>query len=110
MSESITMEEIIRILEENSIATVKARVDDYGFSRTIKFSVYDTDFYIRWYQNESTLEIGDNKRCPEIKFKYIGLDTTYPLVDGNRSLEFSYEYPFPYHTFRIPLELKEPNK
>ena len=100
-------EEIIEFLDRVGVKAILVNHDDFGFSRKIKFTIYGIDYYITWFSNQSTLSIGDNKRAAQIPFKYIGLDDTYPLVDGNRSIEFSYEYPFPYHTFRIPLEIKE---
>ena len=88
--------------------------DKYGFSRKIKFKVYDIDYYIIWFTNESTLHIGEGIRTARIPFKYMYLDTTYPLVYGNSSIGFSYtknekkslcSREYPYEVFRIPIEL-----
>lgn len=87
---------------------------DEEFSREIEFKVYDRVYRIVWYANESTLYIGKDKRSPFIKFKYLTINDTMPIVGGNKNLQFSYEKfekksifdkEYPYHTFRIPLAL-----
>ena len=107
------LEDTIKFLESFDIVVEKVDLDACGYSRTIKFTIYDQVFKIVWFNNESNLKIGDSKRAACIPFKYIYLDTTYPLVGGNRSLGFSYsinknagmfDRVFDYAVFRIPLE------
>ncbi len=83
-----------------------------GYSRTIQFVLDEQTYQIVWFNNESKLKIGTNNRSPFVNFKYIYLDTTYPLVGGNKSLGFSFakkecvgmfDQPFSYQDFRIPL-------
>jgi hypothetical protein len=111
-----TREEIIDFLRLNGINAELSNLDDCGFSRTIDFKVYDIDYRIIWYHNESNLCVGHHNRAAKIPFKYIYFDVCFPLVGGNRSIGFSYtkqdkksmfDREFPYEVFRIPLELKE---
>lgn len=108
------LEEMVTFLESFGVVVKRVDYDSYGYSRTIKFTIYDQVFKIFWFNNESTLKIGDSKRASFIPFKYIYLDTTYPLAGGNKSLGFSYninknvgmfDRVFDYALFRIPLEI-----
>lgn len=112
--EPITKEEIIQFLKDLGITCELAHVDVTGFSRTVKFTVYDIEYMVLWYCNESILRIGGGNRAACIPFKYMYLDTTFPLVNGNKSIGFSYtkneckaifDREYPYGIFRIPLEL-----
>ena len=111
---AVGFDEIIEALNKLGIKNEIVNVDKYGFSRTIQFKVYDTIYRIIWFVNQSTLTIGEGKRPAQIPFKYIYYDNTFPLVDGNKSLGFSFvkfekksifDRQFPYEVFRIPLEL-----
>lgn len=115
VEQPISFEDIIRTLETLEIKTEIVDKDKYGFSRTIKFKVYDIIYKIEWYKNESKLLIGEGKRPAQIPFKFIYFDRNYPLVDNNKSIGFSYsktekrsvfDREYPYEVFRIPLEIK----
>lgn len=104
----------IEFLEKLNIKTEKINVDKYGFSREISFKVYDIDYRIVWFVNQSTLYVGNGNRAACLPFKYIYLDMCYPLIGGNRSIGFSYtkfkkesifDREYPYEVFRIPIEL-----
>lgn len=84
------------------------------FNRIIEFKVYGIEYNIEWFTNCSHLRIGRHPRAARIPFRYIYVDRTYPLVDKNLSLGFSYHHTpavnvfdreFPYEVFRIPLEI-----
>lgn len=106
---------ITDFLKQYGIDAKHSQPDERGFCRTIEFQVYGIQYKIIWFVNQSTLEIGGGERPAQIPFKYIYLDTTFPLVRGNKSLGFSYsikedfklwESPFPYEVFRLPLEIE----
>lgn len=110
----ISKEQIITFLNGLGIETELINVDKYGFSREISFKVYETEYVIDWWVNQSYLHIGTHVRSAQIPFKYIFLDDTFPLVDGNRSLAFSdekyekksiFDREYPFGIFRIPLDL-----
>ena len=110
-----TKEEIISFLESFGIKPVLINVDKYGFSREIKFEVYGQIYVIDWWINQSYLHIGNFNRSAQIPFKYLYLDTTFPLVDGNRSLAFAdeklerkstFDREYPFAVFRIPIDLE----
>lgn len=113
-----TLEDFESILEELDIKTIPINENNItSFYRMISFKIYNQIYLIEWYKNNSTLFVGDNKnhRAPRIPFKYMYIDTTYPLVNENKSLGFSYvkykpesifDSLYPYETFRIPLEIK----
>ncbi len=112
--ETSGLDDIIKYLNEIDISTEYVNKDKYGFSRTIKFKVYDTIYRISWFKNQSELLIGENKRCSRIPFKYIYFDNTYPCIGGNKCIGFSqvkfekknmFDKEFPYECFRIPIEL-----
>lgn len=112
--DAIGREEIIEFLNKIGIKANLVDENEHGFSRTISFTVYEIEYRIVWFINNSTLYIGNNKRAACIPFKYMYLDTTFPLVGGNRSIGFSYtklkkesmfDRSFPYEVFRIPIEL-----
>lgn len=111
---AIGFDEIIEALNKLGIENELVNKDKYGFSRTIQFKIYDITYRIIWFVNQSTLTIGEGKRPAQIPFKYIYFDNTFPLIDGNKSLGFSFvkfekksifDRQFPYEVFRIPLEL-----
>ena len=111
---AVGFDEIIETLNKLGIKNEIVNKDKYGFSRTIQFKVYDITYRIIWFVNQSTLTIGEGKRPAQIPFKYIYFDNTFPLIDGNKSLGFSFvkfekksifDRQFPYEVFRIPLEL-----
>ncbi len=109
----IGLDEILDLLKKNNIKAKLVDFDNYGFSRTIAFSVYEIDYRIVWFKNQSNLMIGNHKRSPIIPFRYMCLDNTFPLVEKNRSIAFYYkkenkgflknEHPF--ESFRIPIEI-----
>lgn len=89
---------------------------DGSYSRTIQFVVDEQIYQILWFNNESKLRIGVSKRASFVVFKYIYLDTTFPLISGNKGLGFSFtkkgmkgmfDQEFNYYDFRLPLEIKE---
>lgn len=110
------IEEMEELLNKVGVKSERINIDKYGFSREIKFKIYDQEFVIQWYHNQSTLYVGKGNRSPCIPFKYLIYDNTYPLIDGNKSLAFCDELvdnPFygkrhPFASFRIPLELAHP--
>lgn len=108
----MTLEKIVELFKKYGIKTEYINHDGYNYSRTISFRVYDIDYRIVWFCNESSLHIGEGKRAACIPFKYCYYDTTFPIVGGNRSIGFSYKKEennpirsFPYEVFRIPIEL-----
>lgn len=110
----MTLEEIKELLNRHGVETEYTDIDNHGFSRRIAFKVYDIDYKIVWFCNQSTLEIGHGKRPACIPFKYVYFDNTYPLINGNKSIGFSYskkektsrfDRVYPYEVFRIPLEI-----
>jgi hypothetical protein len=113
----ITKEEIVEFLESLGIKTELINADSIGWSREVKFTIYDTTYIIEWYHNQSTLHIGEHQRSARILFKYMFFDNTYPLIGGNRSIAFSYialernsifDKLYPYEVFRIPIEPTQP--
>lgn len=112
--DAICFEKIIKTLNDVGIKTEIINKDEYGFSRTIDFKVYEIEYRIVWFINESTLYIGGGVRAAQIPFKYIYIDRTYPLFGGNKSVAFSYvknkkesifDREFPFGCFRIPIEI-----
>lgn len=113
MEKTIERDEIIKFLNDLGIETQLLGNDD-SYKRTIAFKVYGIDYRIVWFVNQCTLEVGAHDRSAKLPFNYMYLDTTYPLVGGNKSIGFSYhkleresiwdrEYPF--EVFRIPIEI-----
>ena len=109
-----SIESITSFLKECNIKFFIDNNENESFNRNIHFIIYDIEYVINWYVNESTLYIGNHKRASQIPFKYIYFDDSYPLVGENKSLGFSYtklekEYfysrDFPYESFRIPIEI-----
>lgn len=110
----LNVEQMCEFLNKHGIKTTMINPADTGYSRTIQFKVYEVDYRIVWFINESTLQIGSGDRPAQIPFKYIYFDTTFPLVKDNKSIGFSYvknevkgwfDWEFPYEVFRLPLEL-----
>jgi len=111
-----TKEEMIDFLGSVGIKAELINIDKYGFSREIEFKVYDITYIIDWWVNQSYLHIGNHVRSAQIPFKYLYLDTTFPLVGGNRSLGFSdiklerrsiFDREYPFGVFRIPIDLEQ---
>ncbi len=107
-------EEMVLFLEGLGLNVDDNNIDNEIFCREIKFSVYGIDYKITWYKNESTLKIGSGNRPACIPFRYMYLDTTFPIIEGNRSIGFSYvknkktsafDREYPYEILRIPLEV-----
>lgn len=115
--ESIGIEELISFLEKNGISPNRPNnPEPVGFSRVINFKVYDTEYQIIWYVNQSTLKIGSGNRAAFAPFRHVYLDTTFPLIGGNRSIGFSYEKyekksifdsEYPFGIIRIPLDIEQ---
>ena len=110
------LQELLNFLNNHGVEAELIDFDEHGFSRTIAFTVYNVDYRIIWFKNESTLHIGANKRSACIPFKYLFYDTTYPLIGGNKSIGFSYvkfekksifDREYPYEVFRLPVEMPE---
>ena len=113
----MTRDEIIKFLEKLNIKTELVGENE-SFKRDIEFSVYGIKYTIRWYVNNSTLMVGEGNRRACIPFKYMYYDNTYPLIDGNKSIGFSYtknekhdiwNRQYPFESFRIPVELENAN-
>lgn len=108
------IELIINFLKTIGIDAFQKEVDETAnFNRTIFFTIYNVEYQIEWYVNQSTLIIGNKNRSARLPFKYIYLDDCFPLVFENLSIGFSYtknqkqsifDREFPYENFRIPLE------
>jgi len=109
-----SIEEIVRFLKGLGLNSEMVNTDKYGFSRRIEFKVYNQVYNIVWFKNSSTLIIGSNDRSPQIPFRHMKLDDTFPLVGGNRAIKFTYNLEeittfsdgYSYNSFRIPLELE----
>lgn len=108
------LETILNFLNNHGVKAELVDFDDYGFSRTIGFTVYGIEYRIIWFKNQSTLQIGTHRRAAQIAFKYVYFDNCFPLVGGNKSIGFSYvklerksvfDRQYPYEVFRLPLEL-----
>lgn len=110
----MSIDDMILLLESVGIKTIRYGHHEEYFERYISFRVYDIEYTITWFKNESTLSIGQGERAACIPFKYIYFDNTYPLIKGNKSIGFSYhknekqtvfDRMYPYEVLRIPLEL-----
>ena len=110
----MNMEEMKRLLESIGVNVRYGKKDNHGFTRVLEFNVYNLEYKITWFKNQSTLDIGDHTRCATIPFLYIYHDTTFPLRGGNTSIGFSftkkpkkqmYDEEYPYEVLRIPLEI-----
>ena len=110
----MTLEDMTEFLKKQGVEATLINTDEYGYSRTIEFSIYSITYRVVWFCNESTLRIGTGDRAAQIPFKYIYLDTTFPLIKGNKSIGFSYtkkkctgiaDREYPYEVFRVPLEI-----
>ena len=104
------LEKIRGFLKDYGIDSQYVDIDKHGYSRTIKFEVYGQVYKIVWYNNESKLIIGENKRASFIVFRYMYFDNSMPILGGNQNIGFAYKMvddrysPFAHETFRIPLE------
>lgn len=107
-------DKMISFLNELGVKTKKLKIKGGHYDRCIKFEIYGIKYKIVWFINQSTLEIGGGNRPACLPFKYMYYDRTYPLVNGNKSIGFSYikneapkgfERQYPYEVFRIPLEI-----
>lgn len=105
-------DEMIDFLENLGIKTKLLGAEEH-FKREIEFFVNGIRYVIDWYVNESSLRIGDGNRRACIPFRFMYYDTTYPLINGNKSIGFSYtkyeknsmwDRMYPYEILRIPLE------
>lgn len=113
----IFWDDLLEKLEKFGLNPKQIKVDKNGFSRNISFSVYDMEYEIMWFKNQSTLIIPNGgSRSAQYPFRFMFLDETCPCAPGgNKSLAFSYEGKtekdmmgmprFPYAVFRIPLEM-----
>lgn len=111
--EAIGLEELFDILSKHAKDVEYIQKDKIsGFSRTIAFRVKDRTYTVVWFKNHSTLRIGGESDAPQIPFRHVFFDTTFPLVGGNRSLAFCYDAEEcswsgrqmePFASFRIPL-------
>lgn len=113
MTKPITLEEIEDLLSKLDIQYKYVNHHELSnFSRTIEFYVYNIQYQIIWYKNESYIQIGNNIRAPQYPFRYMYLDTTAPIAPfDNKSLAFAYVEEddgsgrYPWGVFRIPLEI-----
>jgi len=112
--EPITLGQIESFFKEMNINYEYVNIDKYGFSRCIQFTIYTQTYTIEWYKNQSTLFVGINRNiAPQIPFRYIYFDRTYPHVNGNKTIGFTqfkhkkesfFDTEYPYEAFRIPIE------
>lgn len=106
------LEKLYQFLKDIGVSAVFEKPkDDLTLARVIGIFVDNEEYQIIWYKNECTLKLGLGARSPLYKFRYVYLDTTFPLVGGNKSIGFSYtknepkspfDRLFPYESFRIP--------
>lgn len=99
-------------LIKKGINAVFPKETDGVFNRDLHLFINSTEYIITWYINESTLWLGEKNVSAFIKFKHIYVDTTYPIIGGNRSIVFSYtknerknifDREFPYDSLLIPI-------
>lgn len=74
---SISREEIEDTLNKSGIEFEQYKPDEYGYSRTIKFTLFSIDYYIVWWSNVSYLSVG-NLHCNSKSFHHVEIDTCYP--------------------------------
>ena len=91
------------LLNKFNIESEIVNISENGFSRDLLFSVNGQDYLITWFCNQSCIKIGTHKRPAQIPFNYLFLNETYPLLGGNRNIEFSMTEKHLYHNFRIPI-------
>ena len=111
-------DEMVEFLENLGVKTELLNSGDNYFKRDIQFYINGIRYVINWFVNESTLRIGEGDRRACIPFRYMYYDTTYPLINGNKSIGFSYtkneksnmfDRMYPYEILRIPLEVENAN-
>lgn len=104
------LEECTIFFKKNKIKYSFPIQEEGKFNRDLSFFVNRKEYIITWYINECTLWLDGKNTGAFIKFKYIFLDLTYPLIGGNRSIAFSYrknkkesifDNEFPYDVLRI---------
>lgn len=107
------MKEFLEIYVESLQYIKYVNIDEFTkYSRTIEFFINDQVYRIVWFINESRLFIGSSERSPFIMFRHLFLDTTFPIVGGNRCLSFQFtpkenismfESPYGYSDFKLPI-------
>lgn len=105
-------EKLITFLETYGLQVSLVDTTEYGYSRTLQFTLHDQIYQIEWYTNESKLRVGTHKRGAFVMFKYIYFDTCMPIIGGNDNLVFThsktekrniFECEYKYSDFRLPL-------
>lgn len=108
-------QEMIDLLKSLGIdAQLKKADEDFEFSRVIEFAIRGKAYVIYWYANYSTLYLGNDASCPQILFKFIFVDTTFPFGgDFKNGLAFSLvknqkktmtDSAYPFEVLRIPVQ------
>jgi len=85
-----TLDTLLEFLVQYSDAKL-VRVDEYGFSRTIGFTILGRYYEIIWYLNLCTIYVGGVDGRPlQSKFDAISTNVCYPVLHGgNDNLVFS---------------------
>jgi len=115
MKNPIKLEEIKEMFIKLGIDLTPINIDNYGWTRKYKFTIYGIEYVIEWWTNQSYLKIGTHNRAAKYPFKHIAYNTTLPLVDGNFCLAFipklnerisMFDIEYDFEVFYIPLEKK----
>lgn len=78
MNISITLEQVVKSLENINVAYEMVEVDEYGFSRVFKFEILGITYYICWWSNISYLSVG-SKYGNSVSFTKIAKADTHPM-------------------------------
>ena len=84
----MSKEEIYKLLEQEKLKPKYIDIDEVGFSRWIEFNTKYQKCWIEWYQNVSTLRIGDRYGV-RIPFTDMEINTYSP--SNKRCLQFSHK-------------------
>lgn len=87
-----TIEEIFQILDREGCNPAMVRVDKYGFSRNIQFSIRGVVYEIEWWKNVSHLGLtGPYENY--VRFTSIRVDTTWPSFSRGLALHNDEDFP-----------------
>lgn len=81
------IDEIFKLLESEKLEPEYLDVDEYGFSRHIKFKTKYQTCYISWWANIATLSVGERYGL-RVPFTDVNVNTTSP--SNRRSLMFTH--------------------
>jgi len=70
-------EEAKNIFTNQQVNGEVINLDKYGFSREFSFTVNNIYYEVVWFNNQSTLKIGDESQC-HVMFFSAELSNTYP--------------------------------